>query len=115
MVAVPHNKADHTKMTAKMHPSTATVLTRARPQWYWDLRKLRPLATTVARKATSKGTVTSSSMTPALAEEVQLADKAGQADLVALAGLAELAEQAEELAGTRADAGRQEMATTVGV
>ena len=112
MVAVPHNKADHIKMTAKTPPSTATVLTRARPQWYWDLRKLRPLVTTVARKATSKGTATSSSMTPALAEEVQLADKAGQADL---AELAELAEQAEELAGTRADAGRQEMATTVGV
>ena len=94
MVAVPHNKADHTKMTAKAHPSTATVPTRVRLQWYWDPLKPRPLVTTVARKATSKGTATSSSMTPALAEEAQLADKAGQADL---AELAELAEQAEEL------------------
>ena len=54
-------------------------------------------------------------MTPALAEEVELADKAGQADLVELVELAELAELAEELAGTRADAGRQEIASTVEV
>ena len=102
MVEASNNLVVNPKLTSAKSLNIVTALTRARFPWCLEWPKNKVLATIVASKGTSKGTVSSTLMILELAEDGGLAEQMVEADLAKLAGQAgmegqaDLVEQAEE-------------------